>query len=322
MRAVVTGAAGFIGSHLCERLLVGGDEVVGIDSFTDYYSRVLKEENLAAVRPHRNFSFHELDLAEADVRSVVEGADVIYHLASRSGLQTRRAVDFDVYLRDNVVATQRLLEALVETGTSRIVYASSSSVYGDAERVPTKEISCPQPLSAYGVTKLAGENLVHLYSRKFGLNATTLRFFTVYGPRQRPDMAVSRFLQALIDCNEVEVLGDGSQTRDFTFVTDAVEATLRAGQADLAGKVVNVGGGSRTSINEVLAILDDLSGVKLGRRHVPAAAEDQRHSAASINLARQHLGWEPRVALRDGLARQLAWFQELHRQPLEATALV
>jgi nucleoside-diphosphate-sugar epimerase len=219
--------------------------------------------------------------------------------------------DFHQYLSDNVVATQRLLEAMVDTPIKRLVYAGSYSVYGEAEMLPTKESSLPRPLSSYGVTKLAAENLVQLFGRRFGLPVTVLRYFTVYGPRQRPDMAVSRFMQALEQGDEVAINGDGEQTRDFTFVDDAVEATVRSATADVAGDVLNIGGGSRSTINDVLATLEDVTGTNIRRRYLPPAAADHRNAAASINLARQRLGWEPRITLRNGLARQWAWYERL-----------
>jgi len=311
IRAVVTGAAGFIGSHLCDRLLADGHDVVGLDCFRDSYSRGLKEQNLAAARASRGFSFCHLDLVEDDLSSVLDGAEVVYHLASRSGLGVSTGREFDQYIFDNVLATQRLLEALAGRPITRLVYAGSSSVYGDAEMLPTKESSVPRPLSTYGATKLAAENLVQLYGRNFGLPVTVLRYFTVYGPRQRPDMAISRFMRALIQGDEIEVNGDGEQTRDFTFVADAVEATVRSATAHVDGDVLNIGGGSRSTINDVLATLADISGTAIRPRHLPAAAADQRHAAASINLARWRLSWEPRVTLRNGLASQWDWFQQL-----------
>lgn len=210
-----------------------------------------------------------------------------------------------------MVATQRLLEALVARPIRRLVYASSSSVYGEAEMLPTKESAVPRPLSSYGVTKLAAENLIHLFGRSFGLPVTVLRYFTVYGPRQRPDMAIPRFMRALARGDDIEINGDGEQTRDFTFVGDAVEATVRSATADVVGDVLNIGGGSRTTVNAVLATLMDISGRAARRRYVPASAADQRHAAASINRARQRLGWEPRVTLRTGLASQWAWFEQV-----------
>lgn len=323
MRALVTGAAGFIGSHLCDRLLADGHNVVAIDNFSDYYSRTLKEHNLESALNHRNFKFQELDLVEDDPSQALEDANVIFHLAGRSGLRAAGRIEFVRYLRDNVLATQRLLESLAGRSITRFVYAGSSSIYGDAEMLPTKESSVPRPLSSYGVSKLAGENLVHMYARNFGLPATCLRYFTIYGPRQRPDMAIARFIQALPDGEEVELLGDGEQTRDFTFVSDAIEATMRAATSDVVGKVLNIGGGSRTTLNAVLTVLEEISGTAARRRHSPPAPEDQRHSSASINLARQHLSWEPRVSLRDGLLRQWGWFQNRANQGREihSTAL-
>jgi nucleoside-diphosphate-sugar epimerase len=295
-------------------LLADGHEVVGIDCFRDYYSRALKQRNLTAARASAAFSFRHLDLVEEDLRPVLDGADVVYHLASRSGFGVATGGEFNQYLRDNVMATQRLLEALMVIPIKRLVYAGSSSVYGEAEMLPTKESSIPRPLSSYGVTKLAAEGLVQLYGRNFGLPVTVLRYFTVYGPRQRPDMAISRFMAALTRGDEIEINGDGEQTRDFTFVGDAVEATVRSATADVAGDVLNVGGGSRSTINAVLSILEDISGTRVRRRHVQPVPADQRHAVASINLARRRLSWEPRVTLRNGLASQWSWFQPASAQ--------
>jgi nucleoside-diphosphate-sugar epimerase len=308
-RAVVTGAAGFIGSHLCDRLLELGHKVVGIDSFADYYARALKEQNLEALRAHPDFTFEELDLVDADLRPVLRGANVVYHLAGRPGVRPSWGEQFDSYLRDNVLATQRLLESLKEIPVDRLVFAGSSSVYGDAEMFPTKETALPRPVSPYGVTKLAAEHLTLLYTKNFGLPVVSVRYFTVYGPRQRPDMAFSRFMQAMVDGEPIEVFGDGEQTREFTYVSDAVEGTIKAATADVVGQVVNLGGGSRVTINRVLATLEDISGAKARRKTLPAALGDPRHTGASINLARERLGWEPRVSLREGLTRQWEWFQ-------------
>jgi UDP-glucose 4-epimerase len=306
---VVTGAAGFIGSHLCDRLLALGHKVVGIDSFADYYERSLKEQNLAGMRAHPDFTFEELDLVDADLRSVLRGAKVVYHLAGRPGVRPSWGEQFDSYLRDNVLATQRLLESLKETPIDRLVFAGSSSVYGEAEMFPTKESALPRPVSPYGVTKLAAEHLTLLYTKNFGLPGVSVRYFTVYGPRQRPDMAFSRFMQALVDGKPIEIYGDGEQTREFTYVSDAVEGTIKAATADVVGQVVNLGGGSRVTVNRVLATLEDISLAEARRKFLPAAPGDPRHTGASINLARERLGWEPRVSLREGLTRQWEWFQ-------------
>jgi nucleoside-diphosphate-sugar epimerase len=308
-RAVVTGAAGFIGSHLCDRLLALGHKVVGVDSFADYYARALKEQNLEALRAHPDFTFEELDLVDADLRRVLPGANVVYHLAGRPGVRPSWGEQFDGYVRDNVLATQRLLESLKDIPVDRLVFAGSSSVYGDAEMFPTKETALPRPVSPYGVTKLAAEHLTLLYTKNFGLPVVSVRYFTVYGPRQRPDMAFSRFMQAMVDGEPIEVFGDGEQTREFTYVSDAVEGTIKAATADVVGQVVNLGGGSRVTINRVLATLEDISRAKARRKTLPAAPGDPRHTGASINLARELLGWEPRVSLREGLTRQWEWFQ-------------
>ncbi|GAC1692819.1 MAG: NAD-dependent epimerase/dehydratase family protein [Candidatus Dormibacteraceae bacterium] len=309
---MVTGAAGFIGSHLCDRLLALGYQVTGIDSFTDYYARARKEQNLEDLKANPAFTFAELDLVDADLGRVLRGANVVYHLAGRPGVRPSWGQEFDNYLRDNVLATQRLLESLKETPVDRLVYAGSSSVYGEAEMFPTKETALPRPVSPYGVTKLAAEHLALLYTKNFGLPVVSVRYFTVYGPRQRPDMAFSRFMQAMVDGRPIEVFGDGEQTREFTYVSDAVEGTIKAGTADIVGQVVNLGGGSRVTINRVLATLEDISRAKPRRKNLPAAPGDPRYTGASINLARERLGWEPRVSLREGLTKQWDWFQASH----------
>src|ERR1700737_223710 len=296
-RVVVTGAAGFIGSHLCERLLALGHKVVGIDTFTDYYERARKEQNLEGCRGNSDFAFKELDIVEAHLEPVLRGASVVYHLAGQPGVRPSWGSQFDRYVRDNIIATQRLLECLKESPVDRLVFAGSSSVYGDAEMFPTKESALPRPVSPYGVTKLAAEHMTLLYTKNFGLPAVSVRYFTVYGPRQRPDMAFARFMQALFDREEIQVFGDGEQTREFTYVSDAVEGTIKAATADVIGQVFNLGGGSRVTINRVLATLEDISGLKAQRQTLPAAPGDPRHTGASINLARERFGWETRVSL-------------------------
>jgi nucleoside-diphosphate-sugar epimerase len=309
MKVVVTGAAGFIGSHLSERLLAAGHEVVGIDCFSDYYARTLKEQNLETPRSHDNFHFAEVDLVDADLPSLLEGAEVVYHLAGHPAVPSWSG-PFDRYVRDNIIATQRLLECLKGTPIKRLVFAGSWSVYGDSVMFPTKESALPQPVSPYGVTKLAAEHLTQLYKKNFAIPAVSLRYFTVYGPRQRPDMAFSRFMQAIADSEDIEVFGDGEQTREFTYVSDAVEGTIKASSADVVGQVFNIGGGSRATVNQVLAHLEEISGVKVGRQNLPAPPGDPRHTGASINLARERLGWEPRVSLREGLAKQWQWLRD------------
>jgi nucleoside-diphosphate-sugar epimerase len=310
LRVVVTGAAGFIGSHLTERLLAAGNNVVGIDCFADYYEKSRKEQNLEKSRSNSRFQFEAADLVDADLAPLLDGADVVYHLAGQPGVRPSWGNQFDRYVRDNVIATQRLLEALKNAPIKRFVFAGSSSVYGDAERFPTKETALPRPVSPYGVTKLAAEHLTLLYTRNFGIPAVSVRYFTVYGPRQRPDMAFSRFMQAMTAGEDIEVFGDGEQTREFTYVSDAVDGTIKASTADVVGQIFNLGGGSRVTVNKVLATLEEISGLSVRRQNLPAAPGDPRHTGASINLARERLGWEPRVSLHEGLTQQWEWFRK------------
>jgi nucleoside-diphosphate-sugar epimerase len=309
-RVAVTGAAGFIGSHLCERLLADGHEVVGVDSFTDYYDRARKQRNLRDALAHKSFSLAEVDIASDDIKSAIRDVSVVFHLAGQPGVRPSWGPHFDRYVHDNIVATQRLLEDLRDVHLERFVFASSSSVYGNAEVFPTKESTLPRPISPYGMTKLAAEHLAFVYMRNFNIPATALRYFTVYGPRQRPDMAFFRFMEAMVDGREIEIFGDGEQTREFTFVSDAVDGTVKAASADVIGQVINLGGGSRVTVNRVIDTLEEIGHIQARRKHLPAAAGDPRHTGASINQARERLQWEPRVSLREGLTRQWEWFQE------------
>jgi UDP-glucuronate 4-epimerase len=309
VRVVVTGAAGFIGSHLVERLLSLGHDVVGIDSFTDYYARAAKEKNIAAARSNPRFTFATADLAQDDLGPVLEGAEVVYHLAGRPGVRAA-LMQFDQYWRENVVATQRLLEAVKGMRLKSLVYAGSSSVYGDAEVFPTAETALPAPLSPYGVTKLAGEHLAYVYWKTYRVPAIRLRYFSVYGPRMRPDLMLTRAMQAMHEGRVFDVYGDGEQTREFTYVSDAVEGTIRSAERGAPGDLYNLGGGSSVTVNHVLDLLAETSGIELKRRHVERQPGDHRRAGASITRARIQLGWEPRTALREGLAAQWRWFLE------------
>src|SRR5437773_7851387 len=256
MRALVTGVAGFIGSTLAERLLAEGADVVGIDCFTDYYPRPMKERNLAGPRAHPRFRFVESRLQDADLNGLLSDRTHIFHLAAQAGVRKSCGLDFAFYTQNNVEATQMLLEAACgKPALERIVYASSSSVYGDLVAMPMREDARLQPVSPYGVSKLAAEQLCYLYFANFGLPAVSLRYFTVYGPRQRPDMGFHKFLRASIRGEPITMYGDGEQTRDFTFVGDAVSATVAAATRGVPGRVYNIGGGSRVSINQVLAMV-------------------------------------------------------------------
>jgi len=309
VRVVVTGAAGFIGSHLVERLLASGHDVVGIDGFTDYYARGAKERNLEQAREHERFTFMSVDLSDDDLTKALDGAEVVYHLAGRPGVRAA-LMQFDQYWRENVVATQRLLEALKGKPLKTVVYAGSSSVYGDAEVFPTAETALPAPLSPYGVTKLAGEHLSYVYWKNFGIPSVRLRYFSVYGPRMRPDLMLSKAMRAAYDGTVFDVYGDGQQTREFTYVTDAVEGTILSAERGTPGDLFNLGGGSSVTVNHVLDLLEEVSGRRIKRRNVAAHPGDHRRAGASITRARMQLGWEPRTELRDGLAAQWRWFEE------------
>ena len=309
--AVVTGAAGFIGSHLSEALVARGHDVVGVDAFTDYYDPAVKRRNVATLLAGPRFRLLELDLAKDTLSALPARPRWVFHLAAQPGVRASWGAEFATYASHNVLATQRLLEHLKDGGASeRVVVASSSSVYGDAERLPTSETDLPRPYSPYGVTKLAAEHLALLYARNFGVPAVALRYFTVYGPRQRPDMGFHRFIRALLAGQPIGVHGDGEQTRDFTFVADAVAANLAAAERGVPGTAYNVGGGSRVSVNDVLDRLGRLAGRAPRIERGPAQPGDPRDTGADIARAARDLGWSPQVSLDEGLARQLAWQRE------------
>lgn len=307
MKALVTGAAGFIGSHLTAALLDAGADVTGLDCFTDYYPRPLKEANLAVNRGRSGFRFVEGSVQHGALDALLEDKTHVFHLAAQAGVRKSWGRDFRVYTENNIDATQRLLEACVGRPLHRFVYASSSSVYGDTAAIPMREDAKPQPVSPYGVTKLAGEELCFLYYVNHGVPATSLRYFTVYGPRQRPDMAFNRFIRAALRQQPITLYGDGEQTRDFTYVSDAVAATVAAGSHGVPGRTYNVGGGSRVSVNQVLEILGQLAGRPLDVRREPAQKGDMRDTYADTSLARADLGFAPRVSLQEGLEAEYRW---------------
>lgn len=299
MRALVTGAAGFIGSHLSAYLLAEGDEVLGVDSLTAYYARELKELNLEAIGDRSRFRFVEADLSAEPIEPLLDGVEVVYHLAAQPGVRASWGSEFETYIRDNLVATQRLLEACPRRSVPRLVYASSSSVYGDAESLPTREADLPRPVSPYGVTKLAAEHLCEAYRASSGPSTASLRLFTVYGPRQRPDMAFSRLVAAGLRGETFELYGDGEQTRDFTFIGDVVRAFRASAISGWSG-VANIGGGARTSLNEAIRIVSSLVG-EVNVRRRDSGRGDVRHTGADVTLAHEAFGWTPTVALADGL---------------------
>jgi nucleoside-diphosphate-sugar epimerase len=315
-RAVVTGCAGFIGSHLSEALLGLGCEVVGVDALTDYYDPELKRENLAAALAHPRFRFLETDLLALEAAELLDGATVCFHLAAQAGVRASWGRHFEEYLARNVRSTQHLLEGCllpaVRDRLVRFVYSSSSSVYGDQRELPVTEARLPRPHSPYGVTKLAAEHLCGLYAANHGVPAVSLRYFTVYGPRQRPDMAFRRFVESALDGREFPVFGDGSQTRDFTYVEDAVRANLLAVRDVPPGTVFNVGGGRRVSLREALAELQRL--LEEARPDRPPRivydevfAGDVRDTYADGARAEALVGYRPRIGFEDGLARMVSW---------------
>lgn len=305
MKCLVTGCAGFIGSTLAEALLSEGHTVRGVDCFTDYYPRRTKVSNLAGLRKKKGFQFVEADLASAKLMPIVDGMEAVFHLAAQAGVRQSWGTTFFHYVRDNVIASQRLLEALKERHPVKFVYASSSSIYGDSERQPTSEYATPRPVSPYGATKLAVEHLCHIYFRNYGVQTVSLRYFTVYGPRQRPDMAFSKFISLMSKGKEIEVYGDGEQKRDFTFVKDIVAGTMLALQAS-PGTVYNVGAGKMHTINEVISTLENLMGRSAKVKRLKAAAGDVRSTSADISRISRDLGYSPSTRLEEGLRAQVS----------------
>ena len=297
MRYVVTGAAGFIGSQLAEALVARGDEVLGVDCFTDYYDPALKEENAA------NLDIARVDLAEQELD--LAGIDGVFHLAGQPGVRSFGNV-FEEYVRRNLLASRRVFEAAAAAGV-RVVFASSSSIYGEAERYPTPEDAEPRPISPYGITKLGCEQLAHAYAAGFGLDAVVLRYFTFYGPRQRPDMALARIVDALARGASFELYGDGLQSRSFTYVADGIAATIAAMQQAPAGSLYNVGGGEEATMRDAIGTLEAVSGRSLDVVEGPPAAGDVRRTSADATKIERDLGWRATTALEDGLRAQWKW---------------
>jgi len=309
VKALVTGAAGFIGSTLADTLTARGIDVIGLDCFTDYYPREVKEHNLAPLRSRPTFAFIEDRLQTVPLDRILDDVTHVFHLAAQAGVRKSWGRDFLTYTTHNVDATQRLLEGVKDRPIERFVYASSSSVYGDAPALPLREDGPCQPVSPYGVTKLAAEHLAVLYHRNHGLPTVSLRFFTVYGPRQRPDMAFHRFLRAARDGEGVTVFGDGRQTRDFTYVDDIVSAMRSAPLSGRPGCVYNVGGGERIALNEVLRLVEAVTARPLRTERQEAQKGDMRDTFADTTAARRDLGFRSTVPLAEGLAREWEWIR-------------
>jgi UDP-glucuronate 4-epimerase len=309
VRALVTGAAGFVGSHLVDALLARGDSVVGIDCFTPYYAPATKADNLAAARADSNFELVEADLRAAALEPLLDGVDVAFHQAAQPGVRLSWSDGFADYVGHNVLATQRLLEAVVTARPSaRVICASSSSVYGNQARYPTDETDLPKPYSPYGVTKLAAEHLCGLYAENWGLSTMSLRYFTVYGPRQRPDMSIHRLCEAALHGDSFPRYGDGSQIREFTYVDDIVRGNLLAAGCDIApGSYCNLAGGGEITLSDLIDLVSELAGAPVVIDPQPRQAGDAFRNGGSIERAAEILGWKPQVSLRDGVSAQLAW---------------
>jgi UDP-glucose 4-epimerase len=321
MRSLVTGAAGFIGSHLTSALLDQGGEVVGLDCFTDYYAREIKEANLGVNAGRRGFRFVESRIEQADLKALLSDVTHVFHLAAQAGVRKSWGTEFREYLDNNIQASQMLLEACVGAPLHKFVYASSSSVYGNAAKVPMREDDLPRPHSPYGVTKLAAEQLGNLYHANNGVPVTSVRYFTVYGPRQRPDMAFHRFMRAHVDGQPIDLFGDGDQTRDFTFVSDAVSATIAAGRSGVPGRVYNVGGGSRVTLNQALDVLERVVGGPLMITRGAVQRGDVRDTLADTTLAEADFGFAPAVSLQAGLTAQWEWFRDFVESAAAPSAL-
>ncbi|MDI3547361.1 MAG: hypothetical protein PWR10_1013 [Halanaerobiales bacterium] len=310
---LITGVAGFIGSNLAKELLVRGEEVIGIDCFTDYYPRYLKEKNIKDIIEDENFEFIEADLLELDLRELLSGVDYVYHQAAQAGVRASWGKNFDIYTDNNIRVTQKLLEAAKDSGILKFVYASSSSVYGDTDELPMKETNRLQPVSPYGVSKLAAEHLCYLYWKNFGVPTVSLRYFTVFGEGQRPDMAFHIFIRDILTGEPVRVFGDGRQSRNFTHVSDIVRANLLAATSEVAGEVFNIGGdGEGILLIDAIRMIEDIIGQKAEIEYKPVAKGDVRHTAADCNRAKEVLGYEPVVSFKEGLTREIEWLKEIY----------
>jgi UDP-glucose 4-epimerase len=312
MRIIVTGAAGFIGSHLCRRLLDEGCSVTGIDCFTDFYPRWIKEKNLAPLVKAKHFKLLARDLNDLPMKDILKNANALFHLAAQAGVRSSWGRNFSVYIQNNILATQKILEAAKEAQLKKFLFASSSSVYGLTPDLPMTEKSSLFPLSPYGVTKLASEQLCSLYFKNFDVPAVSLRLFTVYGPGQRPDMAFHKFFKAILDHKKITVFGDGKQTRDFTFIDDIIAANVSALEKGKPGQVYNIGGGHRETLDRIFPIFENICRTPVRMDWRERQKGDVLHTLAKIDKARKDLGFRPRTTLEEGLSREWEWIQELY----------
>jgi len=311
MNYLVTGAAGFIGSHLCKKLLLNGAHILAVDGFTDFYPRWLKEKNIQSLAKHSHFELISSDLLDMDLSKIMEKIDVVFHFAAQPGVRASWGSDFSIYTKNNIDVTQKLLEAAKTSTIKKFIYASSSSVYGLSPQLPMSETNMLYPYSPYGVTKLAAENLCFLYHKNYGIPCVSLRFFTVYGPGQRPDMAFHRFFKAIAQNREIIIFGDGQQTRDFTFVDDIIRANLSSIESGKSGETYNLGGGTQKKLADILPVVEEISQSKVKIRYVEREKGDVRHTFADIQKAKKDLNYSPQVTLEDGLKLEWEWIKTI-----------
>ena len=310
--AIVTGAAGFIGSHLSEKLLENGFKVIGIDCFTDYYSKKIKKNNMISFQNNKNFKLIESDLMEIDLISIIKESEFLFHEAAQPGVRASWGDQFDTYVKDNILVTQKILESAKEVKTlEKIVMASSSSVYGEQEGIMIENKTIPSPISPYGVTKLASENLGLTYASNYDLPVTSLRYFTVYGPRQRPDMAFTKFIKANLSGDKISIFGDGNQTRDFTYISDIIDANLECVKSEIHGNVLNIGGGKTYSIMDVLNIIENITDKNNKLIFLTKQKGDVFRTEADIKMASKIIGYKPKISLKEGLMKQIELIKKI-----------
>lgn len=314
IKSLITGVAGFIGSHLTEKLLEEGHEVIGVDCFLDYYSRDLKENNMKSFIDYDNFTFVENNINDINLKELVRDVDYIFHQAAQAGVRSSWGESFEIYVDNNIMGTQRLLEAVKYSNIKKFVYASSSSVYGDTDQLPMKENNRLQPISPYGVSKLAAEKLCYLYYKNFNVPTVSLRYFTVFGERQRPDMAFYIFIKSILQNKPLTIFGDGKQSRNFTHVDDIVKANILAAYSDMKGEIFNIGGdGEKIVLNDSISLMEDIIGKKANRDYQQVVKGDVKHTSADCSKARKLLGYNPQVIFKEGLKREIDWLKKIYK---------